>query len=136
MCLTRIDTLYDKPSDLIVSGWKEFGGTTPQPKFMNFGTVVKLDEWIAAGDIKVPMDIKASDGKLYKAGFHVYDGEYPSLRRVYLRRITCVGDQDGKRCVIAQEMYVPSNESGWPPQPLASPTPAPKKKLSERFKKK
>src|SRR5271170_1421752 len=106
MCLSKITTTYANPSDLIVSGWKEFNGTPPKMTHQNFGGTVKLDEWLTATGGKVT----ASDGKDYQAGFHVYSDDRDTkyrFRRVYFRRVTVFGEQDGMKCVIAEEMYVP-----------------------------
>jgi hypothetical protein len=133
MCLSKLEAVYDKPSALIVDGWKEFAGGSvafspirqggiikPALSFTNFGGAVKLDTWLVASEVRPPMNITASDGKVYKAGFHAYaeDKARSSVRRVYLRKITCIGDQDGKKALVAQEMYVPSDPNGWPPQPV------------------
>lgn len=130
MCLTKITTTYAKPSDLILDGWKEF--TIPPFKFQNFGGMVTLNAWLKAEEVEAPKEIKASDGKKYQAGFHIYTKERKYRgRRVYYRRVTCIGDQDGDECVIALEMYVPSNQDDWPPQ---GPAPASKKRLIDRIK--
>lgn len=138
MCLSSVEAVYDKPSDLIVDGWKEFGQKDTNLRSQQFNTVIQRDTWIQASEqrpLVVLGMIKASDGKLYRVGFHAYVDEPKkgSFRRVYLRKITCTGDQDGK-CVVAQEMYVPSDPNGWPPRPTPS-TPVSKKKLMERVKK-
>jgi hypothetical protein len=120
MCLSKVTTTYDKPSDLIVDGWKEFSGKGNSLSFSAMGGTVALDVWLQAS-ASTAKDLTATDGKKYKVGFHIYAGDvferYSSYRyrRVYLRRITCIGDQDGKKCVIAQELYVPSDPDAWPP---------------------
>lgn len=121
MCLSKVTATYDKPSSLIVDGWKNFAGTVMQPRFTKFGGVVQLGVWVTASSAGAPpQGIQADDGKTYKAGFHAYanEGQRRGLRRVYLRQITSTGDQDGMSCVVAQEMYVPSDPSdanAWPP---------------------
>jgi hypothetical protein len=120
MCLSKINSTYDKPSNVIVDGWKEFSGAGKSLTFVNMTGDVALDRWLFANLIRPPIKIKAGDGKEYQAGFHVYADEtetkkFLHYRRVYLRRITCAGNQDGKACVIAQEMYVPSDPDAWPP---------------------
>jgi len=122
MCLTKV-TAHPEPSDLIVDGWKKFGVSGQSLTFQSMRGAVALDVWLQASKTSAPTGIEALDGTKYKAGFHIYPDEkhgHTGTRRVYLRRITCVGEQDGERCVIAQEMYVPSTPDGWPP-----PTPAP-----------
>lgn len=122
MCLSRIDTIYDQASGLIVDGWKEFLGSKAQPVSLRFkvgiSRDVPVDRWLQASDEFAPNGILADDGRTYKAGFHVYadEGRSESYRRVYLRGVTCVGKQGGRKCMIAQEMYVPSDAEGWPPQ--------------------
>lgn len=141
MCLSVIDVSYDKPSDLIVDGWKEFSGPSGSPMFLNYTTIaVPLDQWLEASKVKNPQDINMTNGKTYRAGFHAFSDEKEidvksRFRRVYLRRITCAGAQDGKKCVVAQEMYVPSGPNVWPPKPTPIPGPPPKKKLMDRIKK-
>jgi hypothetical protein len=88
---------------------------------------VKLDEWITANG----PEIDAGDSKKYKAGFHVYaeESRHDKRRRVYVRQVTCEGMQDGERCLIAQQMYVPSDENAWPPK-----EPSPMKSLLNRVR--
>jgi hypothetical protein len=133
MCLTKVVTTYVKPSGLIVDGWKEFIGSGSSMKFPNYGGSVALDVWLRADEIRPTMDITASDGKKYKSGFHAYADEQgkPSYcQRVYLRSITYAGEEGGRKCVIAHEMYVPSNPNAWPP--LAGMLP--RKKLVDRIR--
>jgi hypothetical protein len=93
------------------------------PAFIHKGTrVVPLDVWITADPTQTPNGtIKADDGIGYAAGFHAYSEEkqkpIKATCRVYLRRITSVGNQGGNNypVVVAQEMYVPSKPDGWPP---------------------
>jgi hypothetical protein len=141
MCLTRVETTYDQPSDLIVDGWKVFlGGASAAPCFahnkLRGNYAVALDSWITADSV----EIKAVDGKSYKTGFHAYADEHnkhkDATRRVYLRKITCEGQQDGNKAVVAQEMYVPSRHDAWPPRDTPPPpTAAKKNKLMDRIKR-
>jgi hypothetical protein len=139
MCLTKVVNTYDKPSGLIVDGWKEFNfsgrGSLGLLKFQNFGGTVKQDVWLQANEVMPTEEITASDGKKYKAGFHIYadEGKPRGCRRVYLRHITSAGDQSGNDCVVAQEMYVPSDPDAWPP--LAQMQPPPPKRLMDRIRK-
>jgi hypothetical protein len=125
MCLSRVDEIYDHPSTLIIDGWKNFSGTAAKPKFeiytLNGSAEVPLDKWIQAEDDHAKK-IRAGDGSDYKSGFHVFIEE-PDIksqrsfyRRVFLRKITYVGIDNSKKTAIALEMYVPSEESGWPPK--------------------
>jgi hypothetical protein len=126
MCLSAVTESYDRPWTLIVDGWKAFVyGSGNKVRFDNFGVNgsrdVPLDKWIqATAEYSNGKDISASNGKQYKPGFHVYTDEEQLtlglLRRVFVRNITCSGRQYGKNCVIAQEMYVPSDPNGWPPK--------------------
>jgi hypothetical protein len=138
MCLSNVKETYDPPSELIVDGWKVFAGSPSAPQFENFAMPnqkldkpVPLDEWMQASAATAPTGIRADDGKTYMPGFHVYSEEAEikksQSRRVYIRRVTCMGSQTGKKCVIAQEMYVPSNQNAWPPldSPVLSTPPAP-----------
>ena len=152
MCLSRIRETYDSPSTLIVDGWKAFRQKNGVLEFENFGVGgqggqmgVPLDQWIQASAGDAPRGITASDGKNYIPGFHVYSDEQQisknrsTFQRVYVRRVTCLGDQGTMATVIAQEMYVPSDQNAWPPLPEPSaPAPtAPKKRgIIDRIKKK
>lgn len=129
MCLSSVTTIYPNPSELITDGWKSFGGSGSQLLFQmqKFGgkSDVPLDVWLKAESLG--LSIKATDGKSYEPGFHVYSDDFQNktgYRRVFVRRISCAGNQETNKCVIAQEMYVPSDPNGWPPQPTpAPPTP-------------
>lgn len=129
MCLNKVQLTHTQPSSLVVDGWKSFRGGGAELEFENYGGKVPLDTWLQAEKIHPPTTVRATDGKSYKAGFHVYasDGKQQSdssCRRVFVRRITCEGDQGGSDCVIAQEMYVPSKTDAWPPLG-STPAPAP-----------
>lgn len=128
MCLSAVKEIYDNPSPMIVDGWKGFDGTPSKPKVqipINGTYEVPLDKWIKATDENAKNGIRADDKTTYAPGFHAYADESEvkpwsnqSLRRVYLRQITCLGRQDGKTTVVAQEMFVPSDtKNGWPPRP-------------------
>jgi hypothetical protein len=162
MCLDAVTETYDHPSTLIVDGWKEFGGSTKQPTFQNYtykgSNVVPLDTWIPASN-EHSAQIKANDGKKYEPGFHTYFDETEfkgmgrsnsnSYRRVFLRKVSCLGRQSSLKTVIALEMYVPSDQNGWPPKksrddddPITPITPSdpsakkrtPRKSIMERFR--
>jgi hypothetical protein len=147
MCLARVTESYAQPSELIVDAWKSFAGSSSAPKFQQFGDTVELDKWMQASAANAPRGITADDNKNYMPGFHVYAEEKEvkgksGYRRVYVRRVTCAGVQGLMKCVVAQEMYVPSNQDGWPPldpaeppKPTVGSVPGPKKKLMERIKK-
>lgn len=122
MCLSRIRKQYNKPSDIIQEGAKFFNGHVPNLRFQNQvfngDPSVPLNQWIKA-DGKI---ISAGDGKTYRSGFHVYvdDKEaktvgHASPTRVYIRKVHTVGEESGTLVLIAEEMYVPSNKSDWPP---------------------
>jgi hypothetical protein len=121
MCLTTIDEQNDSPSNMIMSGWKEFStrGASNlefQNNALRGNNQVPLDQWIVAEK----QLIKATDGKKYNTGFHVWideTKESKKLTHVYIRKISTIGTQDTKRVAIAEEMYVPSNPNDWPPKP-------------------
>lgn len=122
MCLSRITESYDLPCPMITDGWKQFSGTEAKPRFssytVNGQSDVPLDKWIIASQDRAPSGVRASDGNMYEAGFHVYANEPKSTkgyRRVFVRNITCRGE-DGQETIIAREMYVPSDPNGWPPK--------------------
>ena len=126
MCLDSVTEIYDAPSPVILDAWKTFSGTTSKPKLsmaINGVFEVPLDKWIKATDEHATGGIKASDRNTYAPGFHAYAEESEvkrisgSVRRIFLRKITCLGAQDGKKAFVAQEMFVPSNPNGWPPKP-------------------
>jgi len=153
MCLSSVKETYDPSSELIVDGWKSFtsGTVSGSLKFENFSDTVELDKWMQASAATAPTGIRADDGKTYMPGFHVYaeESEIQKLgykcRRVYVRRVTCMGEQGRIKCVIAQEMYVPSNQNAWPPLDSSAPstppapggpgtaTKPPKPKAGQRF---
>ena len=68
---------------------------------------------------------RATDGSMYDPGFHVFAEEPKSkigYRRVFVRNISSRGKDSGtgssydhKEVIIAQEMYVPSDQNAWPP---------------------
>lgn len=124
MCMDKVTETYESPSTLIVDGWKLFGGAHDKPTFDQFAfkgsRTVPLDQWIQASD-EHAKEIRASDGKKYASGFHAYSDEKDlkkrtGFRRVFLRKITSLGMQGSMKTAIAQEMYVPSDENGWPPK--------------------
>lgn len=125
MCLSTVKEIYDNPSTCIVDGWKELGSTgSPRVQMAINGRYdVPLDKWVKATDEHAKSGIKASDNTIYQPGFHVYSDETEfrkkdsTMRRVFVRNITCLGTQDGKHVIIAQEMYIPSDLNGWPPKP-------------------
>lgn len=147
MCLSKVTATYDKPSGLIVDGWKGFSvrgtaeGLLAAPSGTELvtaprGVKVQMDAWVKA----TGADLVADDGKYYQAGFHAYFDEHRrdgrATRRVYLRGITCAGEQDGYPCVIAQEMYVPSDTNAWPPLETTPRVVVPKKRLRDRLRRK
>jgi hypothetical protein len=145
MCLEKVKEVYDVPSTFITDGWKSFSRTgTGKLSFEQYpvGSTreVPLDKWIQAdGSQAKNGQIQASDGSTYMAGFHVFSEESEVKRdatrmtRVFVRKVSCSGIDRGKKAVIAQEIYVPSDPNGWPPQ--ESYEPAPKTGLMSRLKK-
>ena len=135
MCMSKVTVNHDTPSNLIVDGWKEFTGPNSSPRFNFVSNSVPLNKWIKASEIRPPQDIRASDGKRYRSGFHIFPTPPPGrawqTRRVYYRAVTAEGYEGSDKAVIAQEMYVPSKPDAWPP--LES---APKKRLMDRIRKK
>ena len=120
MCLDKVRESYDSPSNLVLDGWKVFRGSGSKLEFENLSQYnpVHLDEWMKASE----STIRANDGNSYESGFHVYEDETkthnnPTKRRVFIRKVTCRGEQGGHPIAIAQEMYVPSDENDWPPKP-------------------
>jgi hypothetical protein len=123
MCLDSIKEQNDRPSTMIMSGWKEFNGSGKNLQFQNMilngKPDVSLDEWIVAE--KKP--ITANDGKKYETGFHAYTDEKElsnyntKYRHVYMRKVMTIGKQGSLTVAIAEEMYVPSDPNDWPPKP-------------------
>jgi len=90
MCLEKVTEVYEKPSSLVVSGWKQFRGTTDKPASENFGSIYPLDKWIKAEESKAGVDskgIKASDGNFYKVGFHVFCDEMELKKQTNPRHV-------------------------------------------------
>jgi hypothetical protein len=130
MCLTKVLEIYSNPSSVITDGWKEFRVVNGKKlEFATFsldgksvasgtGMEVPMDKWIKASSISV----LASDKNYYSSGFHVYTDEtakshtHMARRRVYIRKVKTKGLQEGEECLIADEMYVPSDPNGWPPK--------------------
>jgi len=122
MCLSSVIETCDHPSDVIIDGWKEIDAKNPRFMFKQNGSYdIPFDKWITATDEHAPTGIKASDGQTYDPGFHAYADEKEvdtkRMQRVFLRGVTCIGKQGGKRAVIARQMYLPSKNNGWPPKP-------------------
>jgi hypothetical protein len=121
MCLSIVKDKFGKPSSLIQSGWKDFGGAGTSLTFASFqfkgSRDVPLDKWLTAEGGKV------KGGADYLAGFHVYEDEVelkkankmPRLTHVYYRHVHTRGEQDGLKIVVARELYVPSDPDAWPP---------------------
>jgi hypothetical protein len=138
MCLSKIVESYDTPSALITDGRKQFSGTTSKPEFSAYllrgKKEVPLDEWIKAD----ASQIKASDGNNYEAGFHVYADDTKETnkapyRRVFVRYVTARGEDGNVKVIIARELFVPSDENGWPPKP-GEPTPPKKQSALDKIK--
>lgn len=135
MCLTKV-TKSLTPSTAIQDGWKEFGyATDGSLEFQNFPVdrtkrKVVFDTWMKAESIQVQDD----NGKKYLADFHVYKDEEDirtsgsRYRRVYIRGTHTEGLQSTTPCLVAAEIYVPSNSDGWPPSST-------KTTLSDKLKK-
>jgi len=119
MCLDKNYSKLD-PVSLIETGWKEFAGSKSKPEFavmcLNDSKLVPLDQWITAKGGHVNTGIIGG----YRAGFHIYidpkESGSAKRRRVYFRNAYVEGSQSGHKCVVAKEMYVPSDPEGWPPQ--------------------
>ncbi len=120
MCLQSITTKFDKPSSVILSGWKHFSGTKQSPMFQHFGLdkdmTVPLDRWLRAQGSFI--DDNRSG---YEVGFHIYENEKEfkddkTLRRVYYRNVHTRGTDSNVTTIVAREMYVPSDPEAWPPR--------------------
>lgn len=139
MCLDTVKEKYENPSPLIQSGYKVFRGSGNSLQFqaqtLGGAQTLTLDKWIVAEE----KQITANDQKSYITGFHIcidekeverYERSSRS-RRVYFRYAHTRGVQGGE-ILVAKEMYVPSNENGWPPKP-GDPEPEKPKSLKEKF---
>jgi hypothetical protein len=131
MCLSSVTELYDRPSSLIVDGWKSIGAAKPSFQLsVNGKTAIPFDEWITATTEHAKGGkIRADDGKHYPCGFHCYSDEkelkeLQPKSRVFVRGILALGKQNGKAVVIASEIYLPSKQDGWPPLEAAGVPPA------------
>lgn len=115
MCLNTSQTA--SPTPLIESGWKQFDGGGTSLSFsvqkLRGRHTVPLDKWLKAD---TGQQLRSGTGATYPSGFHIYADEMKSGgRRVYYRQAHAKGRQDAHPCVIAAEMYVPSDPEGWPP---------------------
>lgn len=126
MCLEKVTETLDGSVTMIESGWKQFSGgargMVPQFECQTLGGVsaVPLDQWIKA---EAQVEIPASDRNLYKPGFHIFTDEKAAKiknanHRVYFRRPLHLGVDRKVQTVIAQEMYVPTDQDDWPPKEL------------------
>ena len=119
MCLSKVTKVYDVPDPTVRWGWKalrrDYYDSALRLPFMclprDQGDVVPLGRWL-----------KASKGQIgyeevhYPTGFHIFtqrvDAEnYTSTTmavRVQYRGLVARGMQDGYRCVVVREMYVPA----------------------------
>lgn len=126
MCLERVDRALDSTNTLIESGWKYFEKDAHQLQFPHQphgGTkTVPTDKWLRAEE---RAEIGAARGGMaYKVGFHIFVDERQAktasfsgkLRLIYYRRSTYKGIDQGQPTVVAQEMYVPSDQDAWPPK--------------------
>lgn len=118
MCLSSVSKKVDGTSMLIEGGWKHFKGPNiDEFPYSHWGKEMNcpLDKWITAIDDK-------SASPQYEIGFHIFTDEQKAkkdlskIRRVYFRRVTAIGIDQGIETIVAQEMYVPSREDAWPPQ--------------------
>jgi hypothetical protein len=127
MCLDRIIS-RPEATTLVEDGWKKFSKKWTNSKVLQFENMqlkdlkeVPLDKWVSAEIKPVTTTLGAEK---YDTGFHIYEmqkeaSDAGATRRVYYRKVHTIGVQDGKRVVIADEMYVPSDPEAWPPKELS-----------------
>lgn len=121
MCLEKVTETLDGSVTMIESGWKmfsKFNGMQFECQTLGGVTAVPLDQWIKA---ETQVEIWATDRNVYKPGFHVFTDEKAAKskganHRVYFRRPLHLGVDRKVQTVIAQEMYVPTDQDDWPPQ--------------------
>jgi hypothetical protein len=124
MCLDTISQKFDEEITFIESGWKYFNGahiSTFPHNALKGKLHCPLDQWLVAEG----KDIAATQSayKTYKAGFHIFTDEQKArkqfgsrIREVFFRHPTTIGVDQGIETVVAREMYVPSEQKGWPPK--------------------
>ena len=84
--------------------------------------------------------MRASDGNEYEAGFHVYEEDTNEMnkapyRRVFVRCVSARGNEGySKKVLIAREMFVPTDQNGWPPKPGDPPPKKEKVGILDRLK--
>jgi hypothetical protein len=125
MCLSSITERADVPSQVIISAQKLFN--RPSGGELRFNVqkykgsfVVPLDKWLKAEGESIKMDSGFIVKDKYPAGFHVYDADEKKtgigVRRVYVRGVRTIGTQDDYKVLVADELYVPSDQDAWPPK--------------------
>lgn len=131
MCLDSVSKKLPEPLPLIEGGYKHFDTYNRKLSFEAYplsGSVsgdktVPMDQWLKASSLhKDGKEIGGGKFPKYVPGFHIYIDESSSRssinstdRRVFYRGAHTYGRQDGRDCVIADELFVCSDPNGWPP---------------------
>lgn len=131
MCLDSITSTKSEklPKNQYRVGWKLLDLDKKHGLFCSLFTPVgrQLDKWVKC---RVPLRSKITIlnyselEKRYSPGFHIFTTResvkiwsksfYGNVVKVYYRRVVARGLQSGCECVIAKEMFVPS-ENNTPP---------------------
>jgi len=115
MCLDRKSNWHKKVKVSRI-GFKEFRRNDEgRLVFRYFGERVKSNTWLKAKQ----KDVVSSNNSRYKTGFHIYivnnrqyKNLYGHIYKVKFRGIICSGHQNGKRVIVAKEMFVFPKQKG------------------------
>ncbi len=122
MCLNTITKRIDEPSKTIVKAWgifNIFGGCEDgpinqvqiEPHCRYNGNPIKFGKWEKADNVRD----YSNGGNTYLCGFHKYTNKRAAERLrdyhnlvipVQLRKVRTVGEEAGKRVLVADEMKV------------------------------
>jgi hypothetical protein len=126
MCLSVITTTYDPPIKKERWAWKAFEvrgtGHIQFPYCSYKEPIIPRGQWLEARGGRV----EVAGGLSYRAGFHAfisakaardwatgncYDGDFgflsPKVLHVRVRGIRVLGEQDGEKCLVADELFIP-----------------------------
>lgn len=142
MCLDRLTKINDPVTDEVVTAWGIFAAWhSPSSNKLQYSYPyygyrtaegVKFDTWLEAEDtyaLRAFSDphLLTDDGSRYPCGFHKYANRKEAkqafqlwqfnddvvLLKVKLRRVLCLGRQDGYDVLVAQQIYIPTPRPWW-----------------------
>jgi hypothetical protein len=99
-------------------GYKEFDYNKGRLhfKFFNCYKRLPIGKWLKEEDYREQKSVDRigyqNISKWYKTGFHIYvdnplyAGIYSGIRKVKFRKVVAKGWQDGRKVIVAKEMYI------------------------------